>query len=137
MQIDRTNRRILAILERDARRSAAAIGREIGLSRQAVQDRLTWLQESGILLGARAEIAPEAGLMRAVLFVRIAQRPCDDALSWLAGLEGVTRVLSLAGDLDALVLVCVPGTEVLSALNDTVAASPLIASATSQVVLRG
>ncbi|WP_431461078.1 Lrp/AsnC ligand binding domain-containing protein, partial [Klebsiella pneumoniae] len=74
--------------------------------------------------------------IQAVLFIRISERPCDKALRWLASLEGVTSVVSLAGEFDAIVSVSLPEATDLSALNDRVAASPLITSSTSQVVLR-
>ena len=135
--LDQTDRRILAILERNARTSVAEIGRRIGLSRPAVQERIAKLEESGVIAGYRAELGPAAGdLIRAVLFVEIAVRPCDPALGWLAALEGVEDVASLSGDVDALVRVVVPDLGALTRLNDRIGASDLIASSRSSVVLR-
>ncbi|WP_323779634.1 Lrp/AsnC family transcriptional regulator [Leisingera sp.] len=136
MIIDRTNKRILALLEQNARLSAAAVGREIGLSRPAVQDRIAAMEQQGVIKGYHAETDERAGLTHAVLFVRIAERPCDRALRWLASLDGVAAVASLSGETDALVTVALPSVSELAALNDTVAASPLIASSLSQVVLK-
>lgn len=136
MELDRTNKRILALLETNGRQSAAAIGREIGLSRPAVQDRIAQMEAMGVIRGYHAAVADEAGLVRAMIFLRIAERPCDKALRWLSGLEGVTSVLSLAGETDAVVTVALPGLAELSALNDRIAASALVAEARSQVVLR-
>lgn len=136
MEPDKTSKRILALLQKDARMSAAAIGRAVNLSRPAVQERINALQQAGIIQGYHAAIRESAGLIQAVLFVRIAERPCEPALRWLDSLEGVTRVESLAGEIDALVHVTLPDMAALSALNDRVAASPLIAGATSHVVLK-
>jgi DNA-binding Lrp family transcriptional regulator len=135
--LDQTDKHILAVLEHNARISAAEIGRRIGLSRTAVQDRLTRLETSGVITGYHAHIAPEwDGLVRAVLFVTIAERPCDRALTWLRGLPGVQEVLSLSGDTDALVRCALPDAARLAALNDTVGSSPLIASSTSNLILK-
>lgn len=136
MDIDRTNKRIIALLEQNARLSAAAIGREIGLSRPAVQERILAMEQSGIIQGYHAAISEAAGLTRAVLFIRIAERPCNKALSWLSSLEGVASVLSLAGEWDALATVALPSVADLSALNDQIAASPLILESRSQIVLQ-
>ncbi|GLS81344.1 Lrp/AsnC family transcriptional regulator [Paracoccus marinus] len=136
MDLDRTNKRILAMLEANGRLSAAAIGREIGLSRTAVQDRIAGMEQRGTISGYHAAIEDGPGLVRAVLFVGIAERPCDKALRWLASLEGVTAVLSLSGEVDAVVSAVLPGVEALSALNDRVAQSPMISAVRSQVVLR-
>ncbi|ODT81088.1 MAG: AsnC family transcriptional regulator [Pelagibacterium sp. SCN 64-44] len=136
MQLDKTNKRILALLEKNARISATAIGKEIGLSRPAVQDRISAMEQAGVIQGYHAATDDAAGLVRAAVFISIAERPCDRALSWLASLDGVTSVLSLAGEFDALVLVALPSASDLSAMNDRIATSPLIATAKSQVVLR-
>lgn len=136
MSIDRTNKRILALLGKNARLSAAAIGREIGLSRPAVQDRISAMEQDGTIRGYHAAVGDQAGLVHAVLFIAISERPCDRALVWLAALEGITSVASLAGDLDAVAQVAVPSLAELTALNDRVVAAPFISSSTSQIVLK-
>lgn len=135
MQLDKTNKRILALLEKNARMSATAIGKKIGLSRPAVQDRIAAMEHGGVIRGYHAATDDAAGLIRAVLFIRIAERPCDKALSWLASLDGVTSVMSLAGEFDAIVSTTLASVADLSAMNDRIAASPLIADSRSQVVL--
>lgn len=135
--MDHTDRRILAVLESNARTSAAEIGRQIGLSRTAVQDRLSKLEASGVITGYHVRLADaQDNLIRAVLFVKIAVRPCDPALNWMTSLEGVQEVISLSGELDALVRCTVPDVATLTALNDRIGASDHIASSNSSVVLR-
>lgn len=135
--MDYTDRRIVAVLESNARTSAAEIGRQIGLSRTAVQDRLSKLETSGVISGYFVQLAETQGdLIRAVLFVKISVRPCDPALNWMVSLEGVQEVISLSGELDALVRCAVPDVSALTALNDKIGASDLIASSSSSVVLR-
>jgi Lrp/AsnC family transcriptional regulator, leucine-responsive regulatory protein len=137
MTLDRTNLRILALLEQNARLSSAAIGREIGLSRPAVQDRIAKLERDNVITGYRAEIAPEVDqIVRAVVFVHIADRPCGPALDWLAGLEGVQSVVSLAGEYDAVVQVAVASTEALGQLNDIIGVHRFIARSKTQIVLQ-
>lgn len=133
--MDLTDKRILAALERNARISAAELGRSIGLSRTAVQDRIARLETRGVITGYRAQIAGE-DLLPAVLFVKIAVRPCDPALRWLSGLEGVREVISLTGEIDAMVHCSLPDAQALSRLNDVIGASDYITSATSSMVLR-
>ncbi|MEQ1954961.1 Lrp/AsnC family transcriptional regulator [Mesorhizobium sp. CN2-181] len=137
MERDRTDKRILALLEKNARMSAAAIGREIGLSRTAVQDRISRMEANGAIQGYRA-VSTDDGLAmaRAMIFIEIAERPCDKALKWLAALPGVTAVHSLAGEIDAVANVAVPSAAELSELNDQIGSSPMIARARSQIILR-
>lgn len=134
--MDQIDQKILAALAGDARISFAQLGRQIGLSRTAVQDRVARLERRGIIRGYHARIGPDhSGLIDAVLFVQIAQRPCGPALDWLASLDGVTGVLSLAGDVDALVRCCVASPQALTALNDKIGASALITASRSHLVL--
>ncbi len=53
-ELDRFDRRILAILQVDARRAAELIGAQIGLSASAVQRRIARLREEGVIV---AEVA--------------------------------------------------------------------------------
>ena len=131
--MDHTDQKILAALARNARLSFAALGREIGLSRTAVQDRVGRLEQSGVITGYLTEYNAEAaGLVSAVLFVRIAARPCDPALTWLSGVE---EVLSISGEIDALVRCRVPNPAALTALNDKIGANAMISSVLSSLVL--
>ncbi len=90
-----------------------------------------------MISGYRVQVSDaQDGLIRAVLFVKIAVRPCDRALNWMASLEGVQEVASLSGDVDAIVTCAVPDAAALTALNDKMGASDLITSSTSSLVLR-
>ncbi|MCG7493249.1 Lrp/AsnC family transcriptional regulator [Thalassobius sp. Cn5-15] len=135
--MDQTDKRIVAILEGNGRTSAAEVGRQIGLSRTAVQDRVTRLEAAGVIEGYRAIVSQEDGsLIRAVLFVTIAVRPCAPALDWLSSLTGVQEVLSLSGDVDALVRCAVPNVAALTTLNDRIGQSDLVVRSTSHIVLK-
>lgn len=136
LSLDKTDKRILAALAGNARISFAALGREIGLSRTAVQDRVAKLEHSGVIQGYQASISEtHTELVRAMLFVRIASRPCSPALTWLASLEGVHEVFSLAGDIDAILKCAVPSPQALAALNDRIGSSDLILSSQAQIIL--
>lgn len=135
--MDQTDKRILTLLTANARASTAEIARQIHLSRTAVQDRITRLESSGVIQGYTTRTGPGApGMIRALIFVTIADRPCDPALNWLAGLEGVEDVTSLAGEVDAIVSCCLADAAALAALNDRIGSSDLILSARSTLVLR-
>ena len=74
--------------------------------------------------------------VKAVIFVKIAQRPCDTALSALSELDGVLDVSSLSGDWDAILRVSVESTEILSKLNDEIANEEFVETSVSQIVLK-
>ena len=59
-RLDATDRRLVLLLSRDGRRSAAALAKDLGLSRQAVAQRLKELERRAVIRGYRAEVSPEA-----------------------------------------------------------------------------
>ncbi|KIC45908.1 AsnC family transcriptional regulator [Ruegeria sp. ANG-S4] len=135
MKMDRTNKRILALLQNNARLTATAIGKEIGLSRPAVQDRITAMENQGVIRGYHASLGEAAQLTHALMFVTIAQRPCAAAIEWLQTLDGVDTVFSLSGEIDAVVSVSVPSTRDLSNLSDRLLGSKYVSAVRTSIVL--
>lgn len=115
--------------------SATAVGKAIGLSRPAVQDRIKSLEDRGVIAGYHAKINEDAGVLRALMFLTIAKRPCDAALRWLEKQDEITAVLSISGDLDAVVSITVPGPKDLSKLSDRVLGTGLFNSLTTSIIL--
>jgi Lrp/AsnC family transcriptional regulator, leucine-responsive regulatory protein len=60
VDLDDVDRRILVALSQDGRRSAADLAKELGLSRQAVTDRIRGLEDSGVIRGYRADVDERA-----------------------------------------------------------------------------
>ena len=57
MHIDSTNWKILQILQRNARMSVSAIGREVGITSPAVAERIRKMEDAGVLIGYKAVIS--------------------------------------------------------------------------------
>jgi len=58
MMLDDIDQRILEILSTDARIPVAELARRVSLSKTPVQARMRRLQESGVILGYRAQLDP-------------------------------------------------------------------------------
>src|SRR5438445_6234319 len=58
--MDEVDRRLVLALSRDGRRSAAALAKELGLSRQAVTESIRDLERRGVIRGYRADVDPLA-----------------------------------------------------------------------------
>jgi Lrp/AsnC family leucine-responsive transcriptional regulator len=56
--LDAVDRRLLFALSQDGRRSGADLAKQLGLSRQAVAERLSKLEKRGIVRGYRADVDP-------------------------------------------------------------------------------
>jgi Lrp/AsnC family transcriptional regulator, leucine-responsive regulatory protein len=70
-EMDPLDLRILTELQVEARVSFAELGRRVGLSAPAVADRVQRLEESGVIIGYRAEVDPRALGFPVTVMVRI------------------------------------------------------------------
>lgn len=73
MKIDLTNWKILECLQRNARLSHAAIGRQVGITSPAVAERIRKMEDAGILIGYKAEVSHwHAGhQLKAIITLRV------------------------------------------------------------------
>jgi Lrp/AsnC family leucine-responsive transcriptional regulator len=69
--IDDIDRKILNELQLDARISYAELGRRVGLTTPAVIERVRKLEDSGIVIGYRAEIDPSKVGLPITAFIRM------------------------------------------------------------------
>ncbi|MFI9592610.1 Lrp/AsnC family transcriptional regulator [Nonomuraea sp. NPDC052265] len=81
-KIDALDLRILTELQVDARVSFAELGRRVALSAPAVADRVQRLEETGAIIGYRAEVDPRALGFPVTVMVRI--RPAVRELQRIA-----------------------------------------------------
>jgi Lrp/AsnC family transcriptional regulator, leucine-responsive regulatory protein len=104
--LDRIDRRILALLQGNAKLTFAQIGAEVGLSSTAVKRRVDRLQRDEVIVGYGARIDPRAlgeGI-EALVEVYCADRtaPADVGRS-LAGLDQVVSAFTVSGEADAVI----------------------------------
>ena len=101
--LDATDRALLLALSRDGRRPAADLAKELGLSRQAVTERIRELERRKVIRGYRADVDPVAlGLgVRAQLRITLdgkAPHKEKDVLRRLTGNPLVRSVYRVSGE---------------------------------------
>ncbi|MEO8025574.1 MAG: Lrp/AsnC family transcriptional regulator [Bryobacteraceae bacterium] len=69
--LDPTDWKIVSALQHNARTSFAELGRHVGLSTPAAAERVRKLEDSGVILGYRAEIDPVRIGLPILAFVRL------------------------------------------------------------------
>ena len=81
-ELDAIDRKLIALLQADARASATALARDAGLSRTAIQERMARLERAGVILGYTVRLVerPRPPVTRALLSLRIRTRPCASVL---------------------------------------------------------
>jgi len=103
--LDQTGRKLLSVLQEDARLSYAELGRRIGLSPAATAERLKRLEDAGVITGYRVDIDREALGLPILAIIRMS---CDGAryrpfLKAVKGLQNVVECHHVAGG-DAFIL---------------------------------
>ncbi|MFB9148216.1 Lrp/AsnC family transcriptional regulator [Roseovarius ramblicola] len=117
MQIDDTDRALIALLQENARAPVATLARRMGLARTTVQARLDRLESAGAIAGYALRLGDAArpGL-RATVLLSIEPRAGPAVLSRLRSLPGVRRVHTTSGRFDMIVTLEADST---AALDDT------------------
>ncbi|HEY8485569.1 MAG TPA: Lrp/AsnC family transcriptional regulator [Longimicrobiales bacterium] len=137
--IDETDRRILAILQEEARTPNAEIARRVGMAPSAIFERIRKLEERGVVLGYEARLNPGAfglGLV-AFVFVRLEGLAADGvAERRLAEMPEVQEVHHIAGEDCFLVKVRVADAEALRRLlRERIGGIPGVHSTRTTIVL--
>jgi Lrp/AsnC family transcriptional regulator, leucine-responsive regulatory protein len=118
--LDDANRRLLAALGDDPRASTAELARRVGMSPPAIRERLTRLEEAGVIRGYRVDIDPAALGLPIAAWVRV--RPGPGQLSRIAELAARTPQVSechrISGEDCFLLKVHVPALEALETVLD-------------------
>jgi DNA-binding Lrp family transcriptional regulator len=105
--LDELDRQIIDALCADARLSARAIGRRLGVAAGTVGQRVTRLEQAGVIRGYTAIVEP-ASVGRPLGFVvglQIAQgTPLDGILAELTAIPEIDEVLVVTGRWDLMVI---------------------------------
>ena len=140
--LDRTDLRLLAILQAEGRITQAELAERVNLSPSACLRRVQRLEAAGVIVGYAARIAPEAvGLgLQAFVRVQLARHEGEAIARFverLAGWDEVVACHALSGDMDYLLQVYVRDLDHFSEfLLDKLLNAAGVADVNSSFVLR-
>lgn len=136
--MDAINRRILDLLDRDARLPLKTIAAEVGLARSSVSDRIARMEASGVIRGYRVERGPDAmpAAVEAYLLMTLARTPDPGLVKTVCDDPAVRSCCSVGGEMDLVVHVRVADTAALNTLRDRFAADPRVKSLTTHLILK-
>jgi len=141
-RLDAADRRLLALLSNDGRRSAAALAKELGLSRQAVTQRLQSLERRGVIRGYRADVDPSALGLEVRAHLRLTLEPSvdvrreKDLLKRLTGHPFVRSVHRVSGEDCVMAEVVCRRIEDVSGLLEELRATRALQSSRTAFVLQ-
>ncbi len=136
MQIDETDRALVALLSENARLPVADLARRLDLARTTVQARLDRLEAAGVIAGytLRRGIGLRAPI-RATVLVAIEPRSGPSVLSRLRSMSCVETVHTTSGRVDLIVTLTAETTEALDGALDEIGAAKGVKSSESLIHL--
>ena len=114
--LDDIDKKIITLLQQNARIPNAEIARQIGMAPSAILERIRKLEEQGVILGYEAKLNPKALGLGLLAFVFIKAEKPDRTGELLGNIPGVQEVHNIAGEDCFLVKVRTEGTEELGKL---------------------
>ena len=136
--MDEVDRRIVALLREDARRSFQDIGRHVHLSAPAIKRRVDKLEREGVVLGYTAIVDPEAFGWHAEAFVDLyceGNMPAGAIRQAVEREAGVVAAHTVAGEASALLHVMAPDTKGLELALERIRATEGVTRTVTEVVL--
>ncbi|UGS36910.1 Lrp/AsnC family transcriptional regulator [Capillimicrobium parvum] len=136
--LDDTDRRIIALLRENAKRTFAQIGEQVALSATAVKRRVDRLERDGVITGYTAIVEPSliSPAVETVMEIYCADRtsPADMHAS-LHDVEEIVTAFTVSGDADALVRARVDSIDHLEKLVERLRRDPNIVRTRTMIVL--
>jgi DNA-binding Lrp family transcriptional regulator len=135
--LDDLDRRLLALLQADARASAALLARKLAVARTTVLARLARLQREGVIVGFTVRLATseEARGVEAYVGITTSPKSGRDVTLRLAALPELRQLCSVSGEFDYLALLRAENPARLDALLDEIGAIDGVTRTTTSVVL--
>ena len=121
LSLDDLDRKILGVLQQDARRPAEVIGAEIGLSASAVQRRIARLREDAVITAEVAIVDPKSLGRSLTMIVDVeVERERPELLAvlkrWIAAEPAVQEAWYVTGDGDFVLVITARDVEDYDAL---------------------
>jgi len=136
--LDSIDRKIVALLQAQAKRTFAEIGSDVGLSATAVKRRVDRLESDGVIMGYGARINSRAmgEAIESLIEIYCADRtsPADVGRS-LAKVEEIVSAFTVSGEADAVIRVRVDSIDHLEKLVERLRRDPNIVRTRTLIVL--
>jgi DNA-binding Lrp family transcriptional regulator len=135
--MDAIDRQIIELLRRNARAPLKVVAGAVGLARSSVAERISRLEAAGVIIGYRAEIAPEhAGGAGAMVLLEMTSTPQPETVGRIVADPAVVRCYSLAGEIDLLIEISAAHGAGLNEVRDRLSALPGAARARTHFILK-
>jgi DNA-binding Lrp family transcriptional regulator len=102
--MDTTDQKLLSLLRKDARTSVATLATKLGVSRGTVSNRVTKLEDAGVIVGYTVKLRPDAQAneISAWMSIAVEGNKTRSVISSLLGEPGVATLHDTNGRWDLL-----------------------------------
>ena len=137
MNLDASDRKLVTLLQANARASTAELARKLGVARTTVVARLARLEASGAIVGYTVRLGSEAAGHAVQAYVGIAVQPKSgrEVVRLLSRIPELQRLASVSGEYDYMALLTAESTARLDVLLDEIGAIDGVLRTHSSVVL--
>jgi DNA-binding Lrp family transcriptional regulator len=134
---DQLDRDLLALLQMNARESAANLARKLGVARTTVLARIARLEREGVVLGYTVRLRQDAAEQGVHAYVGITTQPKSgrDVTLQLVKIPELRQLCSVSGEYDYIAQLCVETTSRLDALLDHIGEIDGVLKTNTSVVL--
>ena len=135
--MDDTDKKLIALLQENARRSTSDLARALGLSRTTVQDRINRLESRKVISGYTVKFDPSYNRrqLTAHVMVKIEPRGQDAVVSQCRKMPEVTALHTISGEFDLIAIVKAETPEELDQALDDIRRIKGIERTTTSIVL--
>jgi DNA-binding Lrp family transcriptional regulator len=137
MARDDLDRKLLALLQANARESTANLARKLGVARTTVLARLARLEREGVIVGYTVRLGQDEIGHRVQAYVGITTEPksARTVTQRLASFTELSQLCSVSGEFDYIALLRAESTARLDALLDEIGQIDGVTKTTTSVVL--
>lgn len=137
-RLDDVDRKILALLQEDARRSFKDMASRVGVSEATVFVRVKKLVKNGVVRAFRADLDPKVVGKATIALVLLKADPSlyNEALQELAEIEDVYEIYDVTGPYYAILKIRTSSPEELASVIDRIGAVKGVLSTETAMVLR-
>jgi Lrp/AsnC family leucine-responsive transcriptional regulator len=132
------NRHLIMLLQANGREPLASLARKVGLSRNAVSERLKGLERDGVIAGYTVRLAAESTAqpqVRAYMMLYLDGPICERVLPGVLRLPEIKLSQSLGGEIDMIVYVETEKLEDMNRVRDELESIHGVRKVTTAIVL--
>lgn len=137
MPRDQTDRDLIALLQANARESAAHLARRLGIARTTVLARIARLEREGEIVGYTVRLGADVADrgVQAYVGITIEPKSARDVVQRLSRMPELRQLCSVSGEFDYIALLRAESTVRLDALLDEIGEIGGVQKTTTSIVL--